>query len=538
MPDMVHHVFRTMVERFADRPFLGTPPNPERAYAPEGVLWTYAEAARLVDELVERYRAAGWGHGHRLALQIENHPVFFVHRLALQELGASLVPLNPDATSHELAHVLALTAPEAVVTFARHRPAIEAALSGLDGPTVVDFEGLGRSVPDARRPAPHAGPPTPDTETTVLFTSGTTGRPKGVRFDHTYEVMAGEWYRTRGGRLDFRMGEERMYSPLPLFHSNTGVHAFHEMLATGGCLMTSDRFRSSRWWEEVDEARATCLHYLGVIMAMLYQLPPSEAERRHTVRFAVGAGVEPTLHAAFEERFGFPLVEVWGMTETMRYLTDNHEPRQVGTRAFGRAQPGLEARTVGDDDQPVADGTPGELVVRHSAATPRLGLFSGYLGDPEATEHAWRGGWFHTGDVAVRDPDGMFHFVDRKKHIIRRAGENIAAGEIEAALQSHPRVQQVAAVPCPDELREEEVFVCVVVEGPAEPGLADELFDHATSLLAYYKAPGFVLFVDDIPKTGSQKLKKYAIFPPGIDPRDTPGVIDLRHRKKRSVRGS
>ena len=208
------------------------------------------------------------------------------------------------------------------------------------------------------------------------------------------------------------------------------------------------------------------MHYLGIIAPLLLGQPPSADDRRHGVRFGLGAGIEPQLHAPFEERFGFPLIELWGMTEMVRVLSDSFEPRQVGTRAFGRAVPGVDVRVVDDHDRDVPDGQPGEMLMRHSAATPRRGCFSGYLDDEAATEAAWRGGWFHTGDVVSRGADGMLHFVDRKKNIIRRSGENIAAAEIEAVLLTHPDVQQAAVMAVKDELREEEVLACVVLKRP------------------------------------------------------------------------
>jgi crotonobetaine/carnitine-CoA ligase len=238
----------------------------------------------------------------------------------------------------------------------------------------------------------------------------------------------------------------------------------------------------------------------------------------------------------FEERFGFPLIEIWGMTEMVRVLGDNFEPRQVGTRAFGKAVPGVDVRVVDDAGQDVADGQPGEMLVRHSAATPRRGCYSGYLKDEAATEAAWRGGWFHTGDVIWRGADGMLHFVDRKKNIIRRSGENIAAAEIEALLLTHPNVQQVAVMAVPDEIREEEVLACVVLKDstPAHRA-AKSLFEHCYEALAYFKAPGWIHIVDSLPTTGTQKIQKHTIYPGGTDPRTAPGVIDLRHLKKRAA---
>src|SRR4029079_19647740 len=205
-----------------------------------------------------------------------------------------------------------------------------------------------------------------------------------------------------------------------------------------------------------------------------------------------------------------PMIEVWGMTDTGRITADCHEPRMIGTRAFGRPFPGLEARVVDDKDEDVPIGTPGEFLARHSAENPRYGFFSGYLKNEKATAEAWRGGWFHTGDVVRQDASGMLYFVDRKKHIIRRSGENIAAAEVEAVLQSHASVAQVAVLPVADELREQEVLACVVTMPGAAAGaeLAESLFEHCNARIAYFKAPGWVLFLDRLPTTGTQKVQK------------------------------
>jgi crotonobetaine/carnitine-CoA ligase len=286
----------------------------------------------------------------------------------------------------------------------------------------------------------------------------------------------------------------------------------------------------------VKQTGATVVHYLGVIVPLLLGREPGDEERGHTVRFAIGAGVEPQLHATFEDRFGFPLIEVWGMTEMVRVLLDNEPPREVGTRAFGRPVPGIEVRVVDEQDADVSTGAAGEMVIRHSAQEPRRGFFSGYLNDEQATAQAWRGGWFHTGDTVRQDTDGMLHFVDRKKNIIRRSGENIAAAEVEALLQAHPAVKQVAVLAVPDEVREEEVLACVVLHRDGErAAAADRLFRHCYARLAYFKAPGWIYFTDALPTTGTQKIQKHQIFPTGADPRALPGMFDLRERKKRNA---
>jgi crotonobetaine/carnitine-CoA ligase len=218
----------------------------------------------------------------------------------------------------------------------------------------------------------------------------------------------------------------------------------------------------------------------------------------------------------------------------VRLLFDNTEPRKIGTRAFGRPVPGIDVRVVDEHDKEVPRGTPGEMTLRYSAEAPRKHFYSGYLKDDAATAQAWRNGWFHTGDTVRQDDDGMLHFVDRKKNIIRRSGENIAAAEIEALLQAHSAVKQVAVLAVPDETREEEVLACIVLhDDTAREAAADALFAHCDAQLAYFKAPGWIYFTDTLPTTGTQKIQKHQIFPGGADPRTLPGMFDLRARKKR-----
>ena len=389
-------------------------------------------------------------------------------------------------------------------------------------------------APPPPRKAAQSGSVTPATEAEILYTSGTTGNPKGCILSHGYELASGAWYATRPGRAAFKPEGERIYNPLPLYHVNAGVVSFYGAVVSGGCQIQSDRFHPERWWREIRATNATAVHYLGVIVPMLLAQPPSELDRAHAVRFAFGAGCEPQLHAPFEARFGFPLLEGWGMTEMVRILIDSVEPRQVGARAIGTAVPGIDVRVVDETDQDVPDGQPGEMVIRHSAATPRRGAFSGYLKNAEETEKSWCGGWFHTGDTVARSPGGMLHFVDRKKNIIRRSGENIAAAEIEALLLTHPDVLKVAVLAVKDEVREEEVLACLVLKaGGGDRTKAEAVFRFCHERLAYYKAPGWIWFADELPTTGTQKIQKHTIFPGVADPRAAPGMFDFRDRKKR-----
>lgn len=536
--------------KYDESPLLIAPRNPNRQYYPDGREFSYGESARLIHELAEQYRDAGYGFPHHIGLYLASRPEHMLHKLALNTIGACCVPINPDYRSAELVYLIEHAQLDLIVVLADQLAVVEQALKeSSHKPPVVTLEQFFDLLPAATR-ARTGTTPNADTPASILYTSGTTGRPKGCILSHRYELAAGDWYARQGGLVSIRSRQERLYNPLPLFHVNASILSFYCMLLTGNCQIQTERFQPSRWWEEVRESRATIVHYLGVIIPLLLKQPESEHDRTHNVRFGYGAGVEPQLHRTFEQRFGFPLVELWGMTEMVRTLTDNYPPRKVGTRAFGKAVPGLDVQVVDASDQPVPDGTPGEMVIRYSAATPRKDFFSGYLNNEAATEEAWRNGWFHTGDVVIKAPeDGMLHFLDRDKNIIRRSGENIAAAEVEALLLLHPRVRQVAVIAVDDEIREAEVLACVVLKDEQNPGealdaatlsddertqLADELFGFCFEQLAYYKAPGWLWLTNDIPTTGTQKIQKHRIFPAGTDPRTLDGMIDLRERKRRS----
>ncbi len=535
---MATTVFDAFLETAAAAPagaFLCAPPAPGRAYHPAGVEFTYGEAKAEALRLRGLYAAAGYGHGHRVALLLENRPEFFFHYLALNGLGCGIVPVNADYRHDEMLYQLDHSEADLAVSISSRVADLEAVARERKTPLpVVNAEAMPATLPTPG-PAPKPGGPGLETECSLLYTSGTTGRPKGCILTNFYYLNSGAWYRDLGGRISIERGRDRILNPLPLFHMNCQAVTATCVILTANCLILPERFSPTRWWKDVAATRATIVHYLGVVPPLLLNQPEVPEERQHRVKFGVGAGVEPELHEVFEQRFGFPLIEVWGMTETGRIYADSIEPRQVRTRAFGRPFGGFEAKVVDDKDREAPRGTEGELVVRCAGPEPRRGFFAGYLKNADATAEAWRGGWFHTGDVVRQAPDGLLYFVDRKKNIIRRSGENIAAAEVEACLQAHEAVAQVAVLAVPDELREEEVMACIVpmAGAAAGPALADGLFAWCMERLAYYKAPGWILFVPSLPTTGTQKVQKAQIFPRGDDPRGRADAIDLRPRKKR-----
>ncbi|HKQ28683.1 MAG TPA: AMP-binding protein, partial [Burkholderiales bacterium] len=271
---------------------------------PEKIEYSYSQALTLVGEIAARYRAAGYGPGQRVALRLPNCPQYLLHFLALNSIGAAVLPLNPDYRAAELDYVLTHSEASAIVT------------------------------PDDLHAPPPAPAPGAATECALLYTSGTTGKPKGCLLSDFYFLNVGQRYVDEGGLCALREGEERLITPLPLFHMNALAVSTTAMILVAGCIVQLDRFHPKTWWRDVAESRATIVHYLGIMPAILMSLPPTPLDRAHRVRFGFGANANPKDHGAFEARFGFPLIEAWAMTETGggAVIAASREPRHVGTR--------------------------------------------------------------------------------------------------------------------------------------------------------------------------------------------------------------
>jgi acyl-coenzyme A synthetase/AMP-(fatty) acid ligase len=530
--DSVSALFETASEAFAERDFLHIPLAACRDYSPVAATVTYAGARVRMADLAARLRAAGFGPGHRVAVALDNRPEFFICFLALNSIGASIVPVNAAMSVAEMSHLLGHSDACLAVTHRGHAAHVRAALA--EGVALWIAEEM-----EGRLPAATAAPCASPGEAALLYTSGSTGMPKACILSNEYFMEVGRLYTGLGGYCRFETGD-RLATPLPVTHMNALAVSFMAMLMTGGCLVQLDRFHPSTWWESLRDARATAFHYLGVMPAMLLKAAPSPTDDcRGTLRFGFGAGVDPRHHAAFEQRFGVPLIEAWAMTETGAgaWITANIEPRHVGQRCFGKPSPGLAYRIVDDAHNDTAPGIAGELLVRREAEAARRGFFSGYYKDDAATREAWAGGWFHTGDLVRQGDDGCLFFVDRSKNIIRRSGENIAAVEVESALQTHPDVLASAVCPVPDEVRGEEVFAFVVLRPgrAASAQSAADLQAYCRQTLAYYKSPGYIGFCTALPQTASQKLARAQIKQLGASAVASGSAHDMRQLKRRKA---
>jgi crotonobetaine/carnitine-CoA ligase len=232
-------------------------------------------------------------------------------------------------------------------------------------------------------------------------------------------------------------------------------------------------------------------------------MPPSNLDRQHNVRMVQTSGIPPSIHKSWEERFGVPVHEIYASTETTADIAVTSDmDRKVGTACIGRPVPYREVRIVGDDDVDVPRGEVGEIILKRAR-----GMMKEYYKDPEATERAFRGGWFHSGDLGYQDEDGDYHFVGRKKDIIRRGGENISAASVEQVLMGHPQILDAAVIPVPDPIRGEEVKAYVVLN-PGEVLTPQEILEYCEKNMAAFKVPRYLEFRDSLPKTPSERVQK------------------------------
>ena len=523
--------FEDICRKTPSAPFLISPSRNQKGMT----TFSYQETFEKAYKISTIFSDNGYGNNLRVATLLGSTPAHYIVKLALNKIGVSVVPINPDYSPDETAYLLADSGSVLAICAEHYMKQLKTAIAykDLSVPIVTydEIENIHTLKPSSDLGTQVHG----KTEASLLYTSGTTGRPKGCMLSHEYELMCGEVYANIGAPISLSFGKDKILNPLPSYHINAGIVTFFAAMLTGNSLIQPERFSISNWWEDINETEATIFHYLGVIIAVLLSDQSATKASLGKLRVGFGAGVEPALHQEFETRFGIPLVECWGMTEMCRVLYNNEEPRQIHTRAMGRPRDDLQVKVVDENDQEVARGKPGEMVVRHSEKTPRAGAFSGYLNKEKETEEAWKSGWFHTGDTVTMDETGMLYFVDRAKNIIRRAGENIAAAEVENCLFEIEFVSKIACIAVKDDIREEEVMACVVLEEDKKKSkeVAEILFNHATEKMAYFKAPGYILFMDDLPVTGTQKVVKHKIFEPEIDPRNLTGVFNFTHLKKR-----
>jgi carnitine-CoA ligase len=455
---------------------------------------------------------AAWLHtridpGDRVAIAMHNRIEFMVAWIAVAAKGGVLVSMNHDAHRHDAFHVLSDSGARVVLVDAdTHALVTELAASLPDLEHVLLVDG-----PEPRGLAPFADPDAPgiaelrvdpDAVTNVYYTSGTTGAPKGCMLGHDY------WLRFTGLYLDLygMSREDRLLCCLQFFYGDPPWQLLASLRA-GTTLIAMRRFSVSRFWDVVRENGVTQVFGLASIPALLLSAPPDPRDRDTGVRFGLQIGISKDLHAAMVERWGFPWTEGYGLTETGLAvgMPPGDAERMTGSGSIGIPVPGAEVRLVADDGGEAPAGEPGEIWIKAP------GLFRGYLNRPDATAEALvDDGWMRSGDLGRRDAEGNLYFLGRRKDIIRRSGENVAATEVEQVLRAHPSVLEAAVVAVPDKLRGEEVKAYVaLVEGESPDTVTPrQLIEHCSAELATYKVPRYIAYQEEFPRTPSMRVRK------------------------------
>ncbi|MQA03608.1 MAG: AMP-binding protein [Streptosporangiales bacterium] len=454
-----------------------------------------AEVSRVAAHLAE----LGVGRGARVMLGLPNSMPHISVLFALLELGALWVPLNVRLRGAPLEHVIDDCAATHVIVRvgSESEDAVHRALAAKRAPfEQQSLGGLGEAYGGIGVVTPSRPEATPDVESgtcAVLYTSGTTGPAKGVQVTDRMLLASALGCVEAAGPVP----GDRMYLWEPVYHIG-GAQVLLLPLFADVSIAMAKGFSASRFWTDVAHLDATHIHYLGGILQMLLNQPPSPAEQRHRVRVGWGAGATPSIWAQCERRFGITLRECYGMTETSSVVTVNRDGPEFGA---GLPLPWFELRLDGGDDGVRGAG---EILVR--GTLPGL-VTPGYLNNPAATSKAAAGEWWRTGDLGRVAETNHLHFAGRSSDSIRRRGENVSAWEVENVFAVHPNVAQCAAVGVAAEVGEQEIKLFVAPEGDraVDP---HELVRWARERLADFQLPRYVELVGELPLTPSRRVAK------------------------------
>jgi len=480
--------------------------NPQKVFLlsePDGRRLTYDEFDQAVNRAAAMLVSHGVGKGDVVSLLMPNSVEYIIAYFACWKLGALAGPVNSLLKEQETAFVLNNSETKAILVgseFQERIANVRAELPHLKSIIAFDDEAAAtQDFCDAENLAEvEIGS---DDDAIIIYTSGTTGKPKGCLLTHRNVIanarQISEW-------LDFTPSD-RLLTIMPLFHMNAVSVTTMSALYAGGSTVISPKFSAKRFWNTIADYQITSFGSVATMLSILLNTYPEgvpEGLETEQLRFAMcgSAPVPAEVIKRFERTFNCPVIEGYGLSESTCRSTFNppDERRRPGSCGLPI---GNEMKVFDDDDQEVAAGVLGEIVLRGE------NILKGYYKNPEATSAAFRNGWFHTGDVGYRDQEGYFFIVDRKSDMIIRGGENIYPREIDEVLYQHPAVAAAATIGIPDQLYGEEVAAFVVLKDGLKATEA-ELISYCNERLADYKCPKSIRIVKDIPKGPTGKLLK------------------------------
>jgi crotonobetaine/carnitine-CoA ligase len=483
---------------------------------------SYREVDAGANRLASAFTALGVAHGDTVAVLMANRVEFFHVMIALQRIGAVYVPFSTLYSADEVQYQLGHCEARVVMVDAAHSALLAEALPGCPKVAHVVVAGPAEGVGPGAVPAgvtvhrlddllagqdgtvlskSGVRPAGPDDLAMIMYTSGTTSRPKGVMFS------AGNLYTAaHTAATHFHWShEDRFLHYLPLFHSNGGLFGVWPAVVSRATIVMISKFSASQFARQLCEFDITLASINSTHARMIMNHPPSEYDSAHRAwRMSLGLSLRPEEVVAFETRFATRLCPTYGLTESIgnNVIGEPVGPRRIGSA--GRVVRGYELRVVRENGTECAPGEPGQAQLR---TVLRHGLPMGYWRNPEATERTYSGGWVRSGDIVVVDDGGYVTFVERQSDMIKRSGFNIAPAEVERALTEVNGVAAAAVVPTPDDIRDEAIVAYVVLE-PDVTLTADDVLTACAASLASYKVPHVVEIVDALPFTVLGKLDR------------------------------
>ena len=466
--------------------------------------FSYRDVWVLAVRAAEVLSSLGLRRGERFAVVLGNRPEFFAYWFGAALTGTVFVPVNPASTADDLQYYFDHADCLAVVCAEDSRETVENAWRGAHSAIIV----AGRQTP-----APHTSNawrnPEADSVSTdplaIMYTSGTTSRPKGVVVTHANYLSAG---RTVAEQLRIRP-DDRWLVVLPLFHANAQYYCAMSALVSGASMVIAARFSASRWGDQVRSHGVTLASLFAAPIRMILAAPVQPGDHVNWLRAVVFAQslTEQQLDQ-FENRFSTTLLQLYGMTETMAPPFMNPLYGRIDNATIGLPTAANRARIVADDGSDVLPGESGELLIGGVSGET---LMAGYLDDEQATAETMVDGWLRTGDLAERRSDGYVVFTDRAKDMIKRSGENVAAAEVERVINTCPEVFESAVIGVPDPLRDEAIKAFVVLQESSREVTETDLIAFCARTLPRGKVPDVIEFVADLPRTSVGKIRKQAL---------------------------
>jgi crotonobetaine/carnitine-CoA ligase len=494
------------------------------AYRTGDASYTFAKANAQVNRYAEGLHRLGVGKGDRVVLFLRSSIEFIFLALATNKLGAVWVPINGDYKGSWLRDAITESRGRVVVSDTSKLPRLREVLSPAECGTLLVNNLDGSELPagavdlqsfDSLPAAEPADPGIlPGDTSAILWTSGTTGKSKGVLQPHNVWIHAAENIHRQFGTLP----GDVVYNCLPLYNTAAWVTAVFRALITGITCALDEHFSATDFWKRVAFYRATETTTLGAMHMFLWNVPPAEGDAANTLRSANVIPLPPRLVKPFMHRFGLQKVQKgYGQSEASTILQCIEDGvKEWKPHALGLPAPGIEVTIRNDAGNECAPGEAGEFCIRPLRQNL---LFNGYFGNQEATAKAWHGEWYRTGDLGMRDAEGDFFFLDRKSDFIRDKGRNISSLQVEAAVIQHPAVEAVACFGIPSEHIETESEIKIdVVRKPGQQVSAEELARFVNDNAPYFFVPRYIEFVESLPYTPTNKVQKYKLREKGLTP--------------------